>query len=125
MPQDCATWPSITEEGQGQVTILDGGAPGDVNFMGFRTPSSCTIQDNSNVTNTQCGTFGNITETGGLGCPATGLGSAQSVNSVGGGWYVVERTDESVKIWFWAKNGTPPPEVQNAANTIETDTWVS
>ncbi|TFY81316.1 hypothetical protein EWM64_g2693 [Hericium alpestre] len=45
-------------------------------------------------------------------------------NNNGGGWYAVERTNDFIKVWFWARNaGGIPGDVTSGANSVNTDSW--
>ncbi|KAK7036466.1 hypothetical protein VNI00_011663 [Paramarasmius palmivorus] len=45
-------------------------------------------------------------------------------NSNGGGWYAVERNNDFIKVWFWARNdGSVPGDVRNGASNVNTDGW--
>lgn len=47
-------------------------------------------------------------------------------NSNGGGWYVVERTNSYIKVWFWPRNDARvPADVRNGASSVNTDSYVS
>ena len=38
----------------------------------------------------------------------------------------MERTDTSIKVWYWLRNaGNVPSDVRNGAATINTSNWVS
>jgi hypothetical protein len=45
-------------------------------------------------------------------------------NNNGGGWYAIERTNSFLKVWFWPRDGSPPSEVRNGTDTVNTDNWV-
>jgi hypothetical protein len=64
-------------------------------------------------------------------------------NAVGGGWlvdilvqgelqvttiknrYAMERTNSTIKVWFWPRNSTyVPGDVQNDTGNVDTDAWV-
>lgn len=48
-----------------------------------------------------------------------------ALNSVGGGWYAMERTADFIRVFFWARNDVSvPAEVANGGAGINTDTWV-
>ena len=48
-----------------------------------------------------------------------------ALNSVGGGFYAMERTSDFIRVFFWARNdGSVPAEVANGGSSINTDTWV-
>lgn len=47
-------------------------------------------------------------------------------DSNGGGWYVMERTNAHINVYFWARNdGSVPSDVKNGASTINTSKWVN
>ena len=46
-------------------------------------------------------------------------------NSAGGGWYAMERTSTSVKVWFWSRTSSSvPSDVSSGASSVDTDNWV-
>lgn len=48
-----------------------------------------------------------------------------ALNSVGGGWYAMERTDDFIRVFFWPRDDTSvPSEVANGSTDIDTDSWV-
>jgi len=45
-------------------------------------------------------------------------------NNIGGGVYAMERTNDFIKAWYWARNeASIPGDVSSGSNTIETDGW--
>ncbi|KAF9218726.1 hypothetical protein BS17DRAFT_761973, partial [Gyrodon lividus] len=45
-------------------------------------------------------------------------------NSVGGGWYAIERTPSFVKVFFWERYSTSVPgNVKNCGSTVDTGSW--
>jgi hypothetical protein len=39
--------------------------------------------------------------------------------------YVMERTNATIKVWFWSRNsGSVPFDVKNSTGTVDTDTFV-
>jgi hypothetical protein len=44
-------------------------------------------------------------------------------NKVGGGYYVLERTDTDIKMWFFLRNGWAPDSVKNPTDTIDTSSF--
>ncbi|THH28434.1 hypothetical protein EUX98_g5747 [Antrodiella citrinella] len=47
-----------------------------------------------------------------------------SFNSVGGGFYAMERTDSFIKVWFWQRgDGSTPGDMEFGATSVNTDTW--
>lgn len=47
-----------------------------------------------------------------------------SFNAIGGGFYAMERTDSSISVWFFPRNGNVPGDLQSGAQSIDTDNWV-
>lgn len=41
-----------------------------------------------------------------------------SFNTAGGGWYVIERTDSGISVWFWGRDSSPPSAVKEAPSSI-------
>lgn len=51
-------------------------------------------------------------------------GYGPGFNSAGGGWYVMERTDHAINIWFWSRNdASVPSDVKNGASSVDTSKW--
>ena len=47
-------------------------------------------------------------------------------NAAGGGWYVMERTDSFIRVFFWSReDSSVPAEVKNGASTVNPDNYVS
>jgi hypothetical protein len=44
-------------------------------------------------------------------------------NKVGGGYYVLERTETDIKMWFFLRNGWAPDSVKNPTDTIDTSSF--
>jgi len=39
--------------------------------------------------------------------------------------YAMERTNSSIKVWFWSRNSASvPPDVRNSTGSVDTDAWV-
>ena len=50
----------------------------------------------------------------------------KSFNAAGGGFYAMERTTTSIKVWFWSRNDPAvPADVKTAGASVDTDKWVS
>ena len=68
----------------------------------------------SGTTNTGCGVDlkSNLT-----------FGHPFNVNE--GGFYAMERTNDAVRVWFWARNDPKTPQdVLSGNSTIDTSNWV-
>ena len=50
----------------------------------------------------------------------------KSFNAAGGGFYAMERTTTSIKVWFWTRDDPAvPADVKTAGASVDTDKWVS
>lgn len=76
---------------------------------------------------TTVGTDCNAADNGNAGCGVQcnkANSFASGFNNVGGGWYAMERTNDAINVWFWARNdNTVPSDVKNGASTINTSNW--
>jgi len=134
MPQGCGTWPAIWEAGlnnwpaEGEVDILEGVNDISPNRMTLHTSPGCTMPASSPQTGTILQTDCNALANGNVGCGVadTHVNSfGPSFNANGGGFFAMERTETFLKVWFWPRNGSPPAEVRDGNNNINTDNWVS
>ena len=75
------------------------------------------------------GSAGNLDCQGQNGCgvQATGIEYSYGTgfNSVGGGFYAMERTGQFIKVWYWQRYGSVPSDVANPGSSVDTDNWVS
>ena len=40
-------------------------------------------------------------------------------NAVGGGWFVMERTDDAIRVWFWERNDpNVPASIKNRQDSL-------
>ncbi|EIN04087.1 glycoside hydrolase family 16 protein [Punctularia strigosozonata HHB-11173 SS5] len=132
MPQGCGTWPAIWEVGpnwpnEGEVDILEG-----VNDVG---PDQATLHTSAGCTmpSTQSGHTGygalsimdNRDGSSGCGVQSPDIRSyGPTLNGNGGGWFAMERTSTSIKVWFWSRtDGSVPSQVSSGATSIDTSTW--
>ena len=73
--------------------------------------------------NTDC----NVQINGNAGCGVrfpTAQSYGTSFNSIGGGWYAMERSNACIRVWFWPRNGAVPSDVRSGASSVETENWV-
>ena len=73
--------------------------------------------------NVDCNAFTN----GNVGCGVrfpTVESYGPSFNSIGGGWYAMERSNTHVSVWFWPRNGAVPSDVGSGASSVNPDNWV-
>ena len=95
------------------------------NQMTLHTNPGCTMPT---TTGMMTGQAGNLDCEGNNGCAVTAAGTWYSYgpgfNSIGGGWYAMERSTWNIKVWFWPRYGPVPSDVQNPTGTVNTDSWV-
>jgi len=132
MPQGCATWPAAWEVGpnwpnEGEVDIVEGVNGVGANQATLHTGAGCTMPSSTTQTGTTVGTDCNANDNGNAGCGVQcnkANSFAAGFNSVGGGWYAMERTNSAIKVWYWARNdGSVPSDVKNGASSINTSNW--
>ena len=134
MPQGCGTWPALWETAitnwpyGGEVDILEGVNDVGPNTMTLHTAPGCTMPTSRNQTGKTLSTDCNALANGNSGCgvadpKAKSYGPAFNEN--GGGWLAMERTATSIKIWSWTRDQSPPQEVRNGGDQVNTDNWVS
>ncbi|EIN09353.1 glycoside hydrolase family 16 protein [Punctularia strigosozonata HHB-11173 SS5] len=152
MPQGCGTWPAIWEVGpnwpnEGEVDILEGVndvGPNQATLhtgAGYTMPSSQSAQNgrvsppippwkpHASIPTLRISPRIQV----GTDCEgSTGCGVQErsdrsygpAFNGAGGGWYAMERTSSSIKVWFWSRLDTSvPAEVKNGATSIDTSSW--
>ncbi|KAG8997289.1 hypothetical protein FRB94_001084 [Tulasnella sp. JGI-2019a] len=134
MPQGCGTWPAFWSTSDdpaypwpnaGEIDILEGINDQGPNASTLHTTNGCTMTPGNMIqtgsvpsSGTNCWTGANSN----AGCQvknpkATSYGP--TLNGVGGGWYVVERTPNFVNFWFWARNDPlVPAEVSSGSGAI-------
>jgi len=132
MPEGCSTWPAAWEVGDdwpnnGEVDIIEGVNSVSPNQATLHTSAGCTMPASTTQTGTTTSTDCVAADNGNAGCGVQtnkANNFAGGFNSVGGGWYAMERTDTEIKIWFWARNdGSVPGDVSGAPSSIDTSTW--
>ncbi|KAG8722106.1 hypothetical protein FRC09_006809 [Ceratobasidium sp. 395] len=118
MPVGCGTWPAYwmtQHEGwpkNGEIDVLEGVNDQIPNRSALHTINNCTIEPTrpmtGNVLSTNCSYLNNYNE----GC-AVGWDRkdsyAQPLNAMGGGWFVTERTDKRISVWFWGRHDANVP----------------
>lgn len=123
MPAGCGTWPAfwMTEDiiwpKNGEIDVIEGVNDKIPNRSALHTINNCSIATPANeltgtVASTNCSYLNNFNE----GCAITwdrkdSYGPA--LNAIGGGWFVTERTDSRVSVWFWGRqDANVPPAVK-------------
>ena len=98
------------------------------NTMTLHVGTTCTMPSSRTETGTPTGLDCNVNTDGNSGCgvQATQANSyGPGLNSIGGGWYAMERTDDFIKVWFFPRNGNTPSDVSSGAGSINTSNWVT
>ncbi|KAI0246779.1 endo-beta-glucanase [Lactifluus subvellereus] len=132
MPQGCGTWPAIWEIGDnwpvgGEIDIVEGVNNQGANVVTMHTAPGCSMPESRAMTGSHVGLNCNAAMNSNAGCGVR-ISDEKSYgydfNSNGGGWYAMERTNDSVTVWFWGRNSTSVPEgVANGMDSIITDDW--
>ncbi|KAL5507244.1 hypothetical protein ACEPAH_6700 [Sanghuangporus vaninii] len=132
MPYGCATWPAFwtVTAGKwpygGEIDILEGVNDGPSNLASLHTSKGCTMPQNRKQTGTPTSVDCDATSGSNQGCgnsftKPNSYGS--SLNGVGGGWFVMRRTNkDGAAVYFWARNDpSVPDEIKSGAKTVNPD----
>ncbi|THU91896.1 glycoside hydrolase family 16 protein, partial [Dendrothele bispora CBS 962.96] len=132
IPEGCGTWPAVWSYSEpwptkGEIDVVEGVnnqaySQGTLHTLPICNMSEIRWQKGSTI-NTNCDYSVNFN----AGC-GVAYSSQRSFgpefNANGGGWFAVERTDDFIKIWFWARDDIlVPPEVRFGLDFVVTDTW--
>ncbi|PVG02130.1 hypothetical protein CPB86DRAFT_811635 [Serendipita vermifera] len=121
MPAGCGTWPALWTTqvsnwpNNGEIDIIEGVNDVSPNTITLHTTSGLTSDCNWAVnSNSGCGVTVN-----------KGNSYGPGFNRAGGGWYVLERTPQFIRAWFWSRSeGNIPADVTASGQTvINTDNW--
>jgi len=134
MPEGCSTWPALWENGPdwpygGEVDILEGVNDQVPNLTSLHTSPNCTMLNDTfpiqtgQVTALDCDAFANSNQ--GCGVHVSKAHSyGPDFNAHGGGWYAMERTPNSIKVWFFSRSEPlVPPDLAFGLPIIDTDIW--
>ncbi|KAJ8591346.1 glycoside hydrolase family 16 protein [Rhizopogon salebrosus TDB-379] len=134
MPEGCGTWPAVWEtDGSnwpygGEVDIVEGVNNVEPNQSTLHTSPNCSmpasISQLGTPVLTNCDTA--ATENAGCGVQLTEDYNSfgPGFNSIGGGWYAMERTNDYIKVWFWERgNIFAPFDATHGAWIIDTSLW--
>ncbi|KAG8814593.1 hypothetical protein FRC17_001062 [Serendipita sp. 399] len=134
IPVGCGTWPALwtsnidTWPNEGEIDILEGVNDQVPNAVTLHTAANCTMPlsraQKGTGTTTDCYWMTN----GNAGCGVLAEKDSSygpPLNSVGGGWYAMERTPTFIKAWFWARDDCSVPEDVRAPTqaAVNTDLW--
>ncbi|CAE6438018.1 unnamed protein product [Rhizoctonia solani] len=130
MPEGCGTWPAywMTQVENwpvnGEVDILEGVHDQPPNHSALHTVDGCLVAPTRTMTGsvvaTNCSWLHNYNQ----GCPVQWDRQDSyrpPLNKMGAGWFVTERTEKRISIWFWGRHDSNvPPAVKNGLPTIST-----
>ncbi|KZT67623.1 glycoside hydrolase family 16 protein [Daedalea quercina L-15889] len=132
MPEGCATWPAFWETNDsdwptaGEVDIVSVNSV-PPNLVSLHVGSTCSMPSSRNETGAPQTNDCDVNTDGNDGCGVenpTDNSFGPDFNSAGGGWYAMERTADSVSVWFWSRtDSTVPTDVSSGASSIDTDNW--
>ncbi|OJA16778.1 hypothetical protein AZE42_03308 [Rhizopogon vesiculosus] len=134
MPEGCGTWPAVWETDEsnwpdgGEVDIVEGVNNVEPNQSTLHTSPNCSMPASTTQLGTAVYTDCDTTANGNAGCGVQLTEDYNSFgpgfNSVGGGWYAMERTNDYIKVWFWERDDESAPfDATSGAGTIDTDNW--
>ncbi|KAG8743423.1 hypothetical protein FRC10_012088 [Ceratobasidium sp. 414] len=128
MPVGCGTWPAywMTQHvgwpKNGEIDVLEGVNDQIPNRSALHTIDGCTIAPSRPMTGTVVSTNCSHSHNYNEGCAVTWDRQdsyAKPLNAIGGGWFVTERTDARISIWFWGRHDTNvPASVKYGSGTI-------
>ncbi|KAK2461180.1 hypothetical protein APHAL10511_006707 [Amanita phalloides] len=129
MPVGCGTWPAVWTNGanwpyQGEIDILEGANDVGPNQVTLHTGPGCTMPASRHETGYPAGdNCDSVNSNYGCGVKLSDPRSfSHDFNRNGGGWYVVERTSDFIKVWFWSRSSAPS-DVKNGESQVDTDHW--
>ncbi|KZV88444.1 endo-1,3(4)-beta-glucanase [Exidia glandulosa HHB12029] len=133
IPQGPGTWPAYWMCGDnwpygGEFDIIEGVNDGDTNLSSLHTGPDCTQPDNGRDMKGHPGANNcDANASGNQGC-GVGFDSntsfGPSFNQAGGGYYATERTETSMKVWFWQRDDpSVPEEVKSNTGAVSPSTW--
>ncbi|CAE6457258.1 putative glycosidase C21B10,07 OS=Schizosaccharomyces pombe (strain 972 / ATCC 24843) GN=SPBC21B10.07 PE=3 SV=1 [Rhizoctonia solani AG-1 IB] len=118
MPEGCGTWPAywMTQVENwpvnGEIDILEGVHDQPPNHSALHTVTGCVVPLNRTMTGTataaNCSWLHNYNQ----GCPVQWARTdsyGPPLNKMGAGWFVTERTEKRISIWFWGRNDNNVP----------------
>ncbi|KAI4520547.1 glycoside hydrolase family 16 protein [Schizophyllum commune Loenen D] len=128
MPQGCGTWPAIwyadvnNWPGAGEIDVLEGVNNVTPDASTLHTTAGCTMPDNRGMFGSPTQSDCNHDVNGNAGCGVrmnNGNSFGPNFNAVGGGWFVMERTDDAIRVWFWERNDpNVPASIKNRQDSL-------
>ncbi|KAG2364713.1 glycoside hydrolase family 16 protein [Suillus spraguei] len=134
MPEGCGTWPAVWETNEanwpdgGEVDIVEGVNNVEPNQSTLHTSPNCSMPASTTELGTTVSTDCDSSVDGNAGCGVQLTEDYNSFgpgfNSIGGGWYAMERTNSSISVWFWERDDeTAPIDAISGAWIIDTNLW--
>ena len=118
----CGSWPAFWTSGRnwpygGELDIVEGVNDQDNDRLGAHTGKSVTLTESDGMTGeitaAQCGSH---SSSSGCGVGAGDGSYGNAFNAANGGIYVLERTVDSVKVWFFPREAIPASILTGAAS---------
>jgi hypothetical protein len=134
MPEGNGVWPAFWTVGAdwpngGELDIIEGVNNDSNNLMSLHTSDGCT-QPKKGRKMSGDPAYHDCNARGAKGNQGCGVRSASeksfgpNFNSNGGGWYATERTENYIKVWFWARDDEDvPADVRDNTGNVGPDNW--
>ncbi|KAG0703028.1 glycoside hydrolase family 16 protein [Suillus ampliporus] len=134
MPEGCGTWPAVWETNEsnwpagGEVDIVEGVNNVEPNQSTLHTSPNCSMPASTTQLGTTVGTNCDTAANGNAGCGVQLTEDYNSFgpgfNSIDGGWYAMERTNDYINVWFWERyDKFAPFDATTGAWIIDTSLW--
>ncbi|KAG6807370.1 hypothetical protein H0H92_007814 [Tricholoma furcatifolium] len=127
------TWPAVWETDEadwpdgGEIDIVEGVNDQPPNASTLHTSPNCTMPSDRTELGTATYDDCDSSVNGNSGCGVqmnTDLSYGPDFNNNGGGWFAVERNNNAISVWFWARNDdTVPTDLSTGASSVDTDNW--
>ncbi|CAE6430305.1 unnamed protein product [Rhizoctonia solani] len=131
MPEGCGTWPAywMTQVENwpinGEIDVLEGVHDQPPNHSALHTVTGCVVAPNRTMTGSVVATNCSWLHNWNQGCPVQWDRKdayGPPLNKMGAGWFVTERTEKRISIWFWGRQDTNVPfAVKNGLPIICTE----
>ena len=113
----------------GELDIVEGVNDSDENLTSLHTTPNCTQPKTGRKMTGAVGYY-DCNVKGARGNKGCGVSSnsnksfGPNFNKNGGGWYATERTESSIKVWFFARDDSnAPDDVREHTGSVNPDNW--